>query len=109
MRIELDYTAKWETTNLVALPQLVGRPVEGGTATVRLADPVSVVVKGSSVRMRAAVAGSTGASASGAFQTSGEASSSTAPGIAEAITASRRREGAPGSASSVRRRTGVPR
>ena len=47
VRIELDYTAKWETTNLVALPQLVGRPVEGGTATVRLADPVSVVVKGS--------------------------------------------------------------
>jgi hypothetical protein len=47
VRVELDYTAKWETTNLVALPQLVGRPVEGGTATVRLADPVSVVVKGS--------------------------------------------------------------
>lgn len=46
-RIELDYTAMWETTNLVAVPALVGRPVEGGTASVRLADTGVVVVKGS--------------------------------------------------------------
>lgn len=46
-RVELDYTVKWETSNLVALPALVGRPVEGGTATVRLDDPLVVVAKGS--------------------------------------------------------------
>lgn len=46
-RVELDYTVKWETSNLVALPALVGHPVEGVSATVRLEDPVVVVAKGS--------------------------------------------------------------
>lgn len=51
VRIQVDYTGKWETENLVAVPALVGRPVEGGTATVRLDDPVAVVVKGSIRRL----------------------------------------------------------
>lgn len=51
VRIQVDYTGKWETENLVAVPSLVGRPVEGGTATVRLDDPVAVVVKGSIRRL----------------------------------------------------------
>ena len=46
VRIELDYTATWNTTNMVAVPAVSGRPVEGGTATVRLEEPVVVVVKG---------------------------------------------------------------
>ena len=46
IRIELDYTATWNTTNMVAVPAVAGRPVEGGTATVRLGEPVVVVVKG---------------------------------------------------------------
>ena len=46
VRIELDYTASWNTTNMVAVPAVAGRPVEGGTAAVRLEEPVVVVVKG---------------------------------------------------------------
>ncbi|MBQ9726165.1 MAG: hypothetical protein IJV65_01505 [Kiritimatiellae bacterium] len=53
VRVELDYTGTWETTNLVAVPALSGRPVEGGTATVRLADGAVVVVKGSIRKLNA--------------------------------------------------------
>lgn len=46
VRIELDYTATWNTTNMVALPAVAGHPVEGATAAVRLEEPVVVVVRG---------------------------------------------------------------
>ncbi len=53
VRVELDYTGAWETTDLVAVPALSGRPVEGGTATVRLDEGVAVVVKGSIRKLNA--------------------------------------------------------